>query len=210
MLKGSGLGFRYQRRLPWLFAGLDLAVAPGSVVGICGPSGCGKTTLARILAGYAEPTFGAVTLDGAPLPRRGYCPVQLIAQHPELAVNPRWTIADALAEGTPPDPALLNTLQISPTWLARRPHELSGGELQRIAVARALAPPTRYLIADEMTAMLDAATQAQIWHAVLGIAAERRIGLLVISHDEHLLARLQAHVIRLEHHAASPQHVTNM
>lgn len=190
MLRGEGLSFRYGPRLPWLFQNLDLELGPGEMVGLSAPSGRGKTTLARLLAGYLRPTSGAVTVNGAPLRASVYHPVQLIAQHPELAVNPRWRIARVVAEGVPPTPAVLDALQIERGWLQRWPHELSGGELQRIAVARALNPCTRYLIADEMTAMLDAATQAQIWQAVTAFAAAHAMGVLVISHDAPLLARL--------------------
>ncbi|GAB4436248.1 MAG: ATP-binding cassette domain-containing protein [Chloroflexi bacterium OHK40] len=190
MLKGEGLGVRYGKQLPWLFQDLEVALEPGEMVGLTAPSGRGKTTLARVLAGYLRPTAGIVTIDGRPPPTTGYHPVQLIAQHPELAVNPRWRIGRVLAEGVPPAPAVLDALQIDRGWLQRWPHELSGGELQRIAVARALNPQTRYLMADEMTAMLDAATQAQIWHAVTVYAAAHRIGVLVISHDASLISRL--------------------
>lgn len=202
MLRGEGLSFRYGKQFPWLFRDLAIMVAPGELVGLTAPSGRGKTTLARVLSGYLRPTTGTITVGGAPLPARGYHPVQLIAQHPELAINPRWRIARVLAEGGPPSRAVLDALQIDRAWLQRWPHELSGGELQRIALARVLNPRTRYLIADEMTAMLDAATQAQIWHAVHHFTAAHDIGVLVISHDAALLARLCARVERLPEDAA--------
>lgn len=188
-LEAKGVGFRYGRG-PWVLRGVSLAVRPGEVVGLVGPSGCGKTTLARILAGYEEPQEGMVLLGGAAPPARGYHPVQLVFQHPEKAVNPRWTMRRILSEGGMPEEPLLRSLGIEPQWLDRWPRELSGGELQRFCVARALGPYTRYLIADEMTAMLDAVTQAQIWQAVLDIAARRGMGVLVISHEKPLLDRL--------------------
>lgn len=202
MLRGNGLSYRYGKHLPWLFRDLELSVAPGELVGLTAPSGRGKTTLARVLSGYLRPTSGAVTVAGAPPPTRGYHPVQLIAQHPELAVNPRWRIARVLGEGGAPTPAVLDALEIDRGWLRRWPHELSGGELQRIALARVLNPRTRYLIADEMTAMLDAATQAQIWQAARSFATNHGVGVLVISHDAPLLARLCARVEHLPEHVA--------
>lgn len=195
MLRGEQLAFRYGPDKPWLFQDFSLALKPGEVVGLSGPSGLGKTTLAKILAGYLQPHTGQVKLDDEPLPQRGYCPVQLIFQHPELAVNPRWRIGEILAEGYPPAPELLRSLSLDESWLTRWPHELSGGELQRVAVARALGPGMRYFIADEMTAMLDAITQAQIWEVVLSHARRRQVGVLVISHEAALLSRICDRVI---------------
>ncbi|MGG6298055.1 ABC transporter ATP-binding protein [Leptolyngbya sp. AN02str] len=195
MLVGKQLTFRYTPRHPWILRNFHVAIAPGEVVGLMGPSGFGKTTLGKLLAGYLTPTTGSVTINSQALPLRGYAPVQLIFQNPELAVNPRWRIRQILQEGNNPTPNLLEALGIHPTWLNRYPHELSGGELQRIAVARALTPATRYLIADEMTAMLDANTQALIWQAVLHYTHTHQIGLLVISHESALLKRLSDRII---------------
>jgi peptide/nickel transport system ATP-binding protein len=169
---------------------MDLTLSPGEIVGLPGPSGSGKTTLARILAGYLRPDEGKVRLAGSSLPRGTFCPVQLLFQHPELTVNPRWKIGTIIAEAQPVAPFLLDALTIDKKWLGRYPHELSGGELQRVCLARALAGDVRYLLCDEMTSMLDALSQAMIWQAVVHIARERNLGLLVISHDEDLLSRL--------------------
>ncbi len=197
MLKGENLSFRYDDRQPWILQGIDIEVAPGEIVGLSGPSGFGKTTLGKLLAGYLTPTQGKVTLNGQPLLHRGYSPVQLIFQNPELAVNPRWRIGKILNEGLPPSNDLLKALSIHNSWLTRWPHELSGGELQRIAVARSLGSRTQYLIADEMTAMLDANTQALIWQAVTTYAYQHNLGLLVISHEAPLLKRLCSRLIDL-------------
>jgi peptide/nickel transport system ATP-binding protein/Fe3+-transporting ATPase len=197
MLKGENLSFRYNDGQPWILQGIDIEVAPGEIVGLSGPSGFGKTTLGKLLAGYLTPTQGRVTLNGQPLPHRGYSPVQLIFQNPELAVNPRWRIGKILNEGLPPSNDLLKALSIHNSWLTRWPHELSGGELQRIAVARSLGSRTQYLIADEMTAMLDANTQALIWQAVTTYAHQHNLGLLVISHEAPLLKRLCSRLIDL-------------
>lgn len=193
-LEARQISFAYSGG-PWLLQGYSLSLAPGEIVGLAGPSGCGKTTLARLLAGYEQPRAGRVMLDGRPLPARGYCPVQLVFQHPEKAVNPRWRMRRVLAEAGQLDPSLLDRFGIHPNWLERYPAELSGGELQRFCIVRALAPATRYLIADEMTAMLDAISQAQIWQAVLATARERNLGLLVISHQPALLRRLCSRVV---------------
>lgn len=196
-LEGKRLGFRRGRE-PWLFRHLDLTVGAGEIVGLAGPSGSGKTTLARILAGYCAHYEGEVVVDGHPPGPSGYHPVQLVFQHPERAVNPRWRIHRVLAEGDGTTaPEWLHALGIPESWMRRWPGELSGGELQRVCVARALGTRTRYLIADEMTAMLDPITQAQIWHAVLDIARKRQMGILLISHDAPLMRRLCDRIIKL-------------
>lgn len=194
LLEGRNVGFRYGNR-PWIIREFDIDLKAGEVVGLTGPSGCGKTTLARILAGFERPCQGSVLLDGKPLPEGGYHPVQLVFQHPEKAVNPRWRMADVVSEGGKPQETLLSSLGIQPQWLRRWPNELSGGELQRFCVARALGPQTRYLLADEMTTMLDAITQAQIWRVVLEAVEQRNLGVLVISHESQLIRRLCARVV---------------
>lgn len=197
MLKGENLWFRYGKRLPWVVENRSLAVAPGEALGLVAPSGYGKTTLGKLLAGYLSPVKGQVTIADKPVPKRGYSPVQLIFQNPELTINPRWRIRQVLQESYLPDPAILAAFGIHPGWLTRYPHELSGGELQRVAIARILNPATRYLIADEMTAMLDANTQALIWQGVLAFVQRQQVGLVVISHDEPLMQRICSKVLTL-------------
>ncbi|MFJ7932931.1 ABC transporter ATP-binding protein [Sporosarcina sp. NPDC096371] len=196
-LEAKNIGFRYGNG-PWLFQGVNFTVNPGEIVGLTAPSGRGKTTLCRILAGFEKPMEGSITVDGSPVSARGFHPVQLVFQHPEKAVNPRWKMEKALNEGGKPDPELLELLGIEQEWLSRWPNELSGGELQRFCVARALGSNTRFLIADEMTTMLDAITQAQIWHAVLEIAQKREMGIIIVSHEEKLMQRLCHRVVELD------------
>ena len=196
-LKAENIAFRYNNG-PWIFKDFNITIAQGEVVGLMGESGWGKTTLARILAGYEKPEIGKVSLDGKPLPEKDYSPVQLVFQHPEKAVNNRWRMGKTLKENSYYENKILKPLGIEKKWLSRWPRELSGGELQRFCVARALGPQTRYLIADEMTTMLDAITQAQIWHVVLNTAQERDLGVLVVSHEKALINRLCSRVITLE------------
>lgn len=196
-LEAKDLGFRYNSG-PWIFRNFSLYLNSGQVLGLYGPSGSGKSTLARVLAGYERPLEGDVKLDGEKLPKNVYNPVQLILQHPEKAINPRWQLGKTITEGWVPDPEIIEKFGISKQWFNRWPNELSAGELQRFCVIRALSPKTRFLIADEMTTMLDAITQAQIWKAVMGMAKKRNLGLIIVSHDKNLLDHFCRRIISIE------------
>lgn len=116
--------------------------------------------------------------------------MQFLSQSPIFATNPRWSIGRILSEAWMPDEMAIQTLGIRKSWLDRYLHELSGGEMQRITILRALAPGLRYLVADEITSMLDPLAQAEIWQALLDVAKRRAIGILAISHDADLLGRI--------------------
>lgn len=198
MLEARNLTAAFDGRI--IFESLNLTVEPGERVQVAAPSGTGKTTLARILAGYAKPQAGEVLVDGAPLPKRGMSPVQLIGQHPERAVDPRQRMAAMLAESAAPEDKLgrlREAFGIQNRWLTRFPHELSGGELQRFCIARALAANPRYLIADEISTMLDALTQAQIWSVLLQEAERRNLGLILTTHSPALAGRLATRTVEL-------------
>lgn len=196
-LEGRGISFSYDNRT-WILKNVNISIQAGEIVGLIGPSGCGKSTLGKILAGYERPQVGDVALHGFSSGKSDYNPVQLVLQHPEKAVNPRWKMKKILYEGWEPDEAILEDLGIEKEWLNRWPNELSGGELQRFCVARALGHNTRFLIADEMTTMLDAITQARLWNTVCSVASERNLGVLVISHEQQLLKRLCRRIIQFE------------
>ena len=97
-LEAKNISFRYDKKSPWVLKDVSLSIQEGERVGIVAPSGFGKTTLARILAGYEKPSEGQVLIDGKELPSKVFCPVQLIYQHPELSVNPRWRMEKTLNE----------------------------------------------------------------------------------------------------------------
>ena len=137
-LEAKNISFRYGRRQPWILEGRSITIDRGQRLAVFAPSGFGKTTLAMLLAGYLEPVRGEVLLDGKPLPRKGICPVQLICQHPEKAVNPRWKLKKVLEESGSLREEVLDAFGMEQAWLERFPRELSGGELQRFCVARAL------------------------------------------------------------------------
>ena len=196
-LKAENISFRYSGSSPQILKKVSLTVEEGERVAIVGPSGCGKSTLARILSGYLAPDEGKVLLDGRPLPSRGYCPVQLVHQHPELAADPRWKMEQILKEAWEPPKGLLDKMGIEPSWLTRWPSELSGGELQRFCIARVLSPETRFLICDEITTMLDVITQAQIWQLLREVSEKTGLSLLVITHNMALADKVCSRVVEL-------------
>ena len=199
ILEAKDLTFRYPRqRGGAAVERVSLTLRSGERVGLSAPSGRGKTTLCKLLAGWERPERGQVLLDGAPLPSQGFCPVQLLWQHPEEAVDPLLRLGTTLYEAGPVDPAAAEGLGIQPGWLERYPMELSGGELQRICAARVLGPELKFLLCDEASAMLDLVTQARLWRFLLAQAEERNLGLLVVSHDRPLLEQVCTRILSWE------------
>ncbi len=191
MLEAQNISFSYPQGRQILHD-VTLSVSPTDRWQVQAPSGTGKTTLCKILAGYLQPTEGCVRVDGNPLARRGVCPVQLIGQHPELTLDPRMRMQESLREAsTQIDWELLERLGIRVAWMTRFPHELSGGELQRFCIARALMAQPAYLVADEISTMLDAVTQAQIWQVIREEVRERQMGLVFTTHSPALARCLE-------------------
>lgn len=200
-LAAQNISFAYSGA-PALFCDLTFTVEAGERVALCAPSGSGKTTLCRLLAGYLKPDSGQVLVDGQPLADiRGSRPIQLLMQHPEQAFDPRMRMAASLAEAGDVTESHSQALQerfgLRDTWMSRLPHELSGGELMRFAFVRACMARPSYLIADEATAMLDAVTQTQLWHALIELSQEGGIGIVVVSHSPALLARVATREVSL-------------
>lgn len=196
-LEAKNVYFKYERKQPWILEDRSLKVEKGERLAIFAPSGYGKTTLAMMLAGYLEPTKGEILLDGKPLPKNVVCPVQLIYQHPEKAINPRWRLKRVLEESGELREDVLAAFGIENAWLDRFPRELSGGELQRFCVARALMSGADYLICDEISTMLDVITQAQIWNVVLEEAEKRNMGIIAVTHNKHLAERIATRTVDL-------------
>ena len=197
-LEVQNVSFRYERKERWILKDVSFSIQEGERVGLVGPSGYGKSTLAKILSGYETPAEGNVLLDGRSLPKKGVCPVQLIYQHPEKAINPRWKMKKVLEESGQCSSQIMQALGIEQDWLGRYPRELSGGELQRFCVARSLFEGTRFLIADEMSTMLDVITQAQIWNLMLEEVERRQLGLIVVTHNQHLAQRVCTRMVDLQ------------
>lgn len=188
------VSFRYHHG-PWVLKDVNLTIREGERVALVGPSGYGKSTLAKIISGYLPPASGEVLWDGKPLPQEGFCPIQLVYQHPEKALNPRWKMKASLEEGGALDAEVLHEMGIQKQWLNRWPNELSGGELQRFCVARALRPETRFLIADEMSTMLDAINQAHIWRFILAYAEKKQMGIISITHNLFLAEQVADRIV---------------
>ena len=197
-LEARALSFRYDNGNRQILNNLSMTLTSTDRLGLIAPSGFGKTTFCKILAGYEEPDSGEVLLEGKPLSAwKGYCPVQMIWQHPELSVNPRWKMGEVLKEGDQVEKRIIDGLGIELDWLNRYPSELSGGELQRFCIARALGQRTRFLLADEISTMLDLITQSQLWNFLLEEVKNREIGLMAVSHSEVLLERICTKIVRL-------------
>ncbi|WP_240468768.1 ATP-binding cassette domain-containing protein [Gracilibacillus sp. YIM 98692] len=194
MLEAKEVTYRHPGGF-YLLENIHFSIQKNEVVGLSGVSGAGKTTLAKILAGFLKPHYGTVNIQQQ---KRKAHPVQLIWQHPEQAVNPKWRIRKILQEAGNMDDTLFNELGIQSEWLTRFPQQLSGGELQRVCIARALMTNPDYVIADEVTTMLDPIAQAEIWQLLLRMADKKQFGLCVISHDRHLLDKVCDRIVRFE------------
>ena len=199
ILEARNISFRYGEKSREILKNFSLKAESTERVGIVAPSGFGKTTLCKILSGYEKPDSGQVLLDGKPLDFYGsYCPVQLIWQHPEQAINPRLRMRSVLEEGDNVSPDLIKRLGIEADWMNRFPAELSGGEMQRFCIARALGQRTQFLLADEISTMLDLITQSQIWHFLMDETEKRKIGMIVVSHSQELLEKVCTRIVDLQ------------
>lgn len=177
-----------------VFSEISLTIEPGRITGLAGASGSGKTTLARVLAGLHAPSSGQVRLDEAPLSAAPRGEIALLYQSPRTAVSPRWSLGRIIAEPLRPRRgersaavrAAAERVGLTSDLLDRRPHQVSDGQLQRACLARALLQRPRFLICDEMTAMLDPATAATLT-AVVTAEARAGLGVLAVSHHHALL-----------------------
>lgn len=185
-LKASNITFSYNKKRQ-ILKDVSLSLKSNEIIGLMGDSGSGKSTLCKILAGYIANYKGEVALDGKKIPDKDFYPVQLIFQHPEKTMNPKWKMNKVLNESWTPPQELKDTFGLKDQWLTRWPSELSGGELQRFSILRALNPKTKFIIADEISTMLDAVTQVQIWEKLINHARANNIGILAVSHDPDLL-----------------------
>ncbi|MER8070607.1 ATP-binding cassette domain-containing protein [Streptomyces sp. NPDC094034] len=205
MLELRSITAGYERRAP-VVRDASLTLAPGASLGLLGPSGCGKSTLARVAALLHRPDAGTVTLDGQRVtgwrhraPREQRTAIGVVFQQPRLSADPRLRLGELIAEplratGRRADltarvDELVRAVGLTGELLGRRPHEVSDGQLQRACLARALVLRPRWLVCDEMTAMLDASTTAALVAVVEEYRREHGAGLLAVGHDRVLLER---------------------
>lgn len=199
--------FRSRGRIVHAVQGVSLGVRAGEALGIVGESGCGKTTTARLLLRLEEPSGGTIRFLGDDITaRQGHALLhfraraQLVFQNPFDALNPRFTIRRALIEplrnfAIPRSEhgeriaAVMQRVRLLPAeaWLDRRPHELSGGQLQRVVLARALLPQPKLIVADEPVSMLDVSVRAGILNVLRAARDELGLAAIYISHDLALI-----------------------
>ncbi|MBC9227446.1 ATP-binding cassette domain-containing protein [Aeromicrobium sp. 636] len=200
--------------------GIDLTVPTGSTVGLVGESGSGKSSIARAAIGLTPVTHGKILLDGEDVTNpkgralrhlRGRA--QLVFQDPHASLNPRMEIAMAVQEAVSvatgkritsrecADAALdlLDKVGVPKAAVRRYPHQLSGGQLQRVSIARALALEPSLMILDEVTASLDVSVQARILNLLRQLQRELDVSMLYISHDLSVIRYLADHVYVMRH-----------
>ncbi len=217
LVEVRGLHFRYpsvrgRGALPWTLEDMDLSIERASSVGIVGESGSGKSTLVRILCGLLIRQEGEVIFDGLELtewlarrPRELRRRNQIVFQSPRRSLDPRMSIRRSLSQPVraierraPSDDELIGWLErvgLTDEVLPRFPHQLSGGQLQRVGVARALSVGPEVLYADEPTSALDVSVQAQVLNLLMDIRAELGLTLVMVSHDLAVISRICEQVI---------------
>jgi len=215
LIEAKDLHFRYpgrRRDTRWTLENVDLTIEKGAAVAIVGESGSGKSTLVRILCGLMAHQKGAARFDGREVsdwlrtdPRQLRRRNQIVFQSPRRSLDPRMAIRRSLSEPvcaierrSPTDTEIVGWLErvgLKGDILYRYPHQLSGGQLQRVAVARALSVAPDVLYADEPTSALDVSVQAQVLNLLMEIRVSLGLTLVMISHDLAVISRTCEQVV---------------
>lgn len=212
LVRAANLRFSYDGKPPWVIDGVSLGIEAGTTVGIVGESGSGKSTIIRLLNGMLTAQEGSVFIDGTDvdvIARRSLRELrsfgQMVFQSPRNSFDPRMRLGRSLAEPTralkrevPPRLTLeawMSRVGLPAELLDRFPHQLSGGQLQRVSLARALSVAPRVLYADEPTSALDVSVQAQVLDLLVRLRAELNLTLVIVTHDLAVAARLCDRII---------------
>jgi len=187
VLSIEGLRFGYSPDA-LLYEDFSLALHVGEVVSIVGPSGSGKTTLFELITGSLKPLGGSLTCKA----------FSQVFQDPYTSFHPTYTLFQQMEEvaDTKEHERLCEAMHLSPALLHRKPHELSGGQLQRASIIRALLMKPKLLLADEPTSALDNLIQLEVMQLLMGLLDE--VGILLITHDEALASWCSDSIIRLK------------
>ncbi|WP_447927158.1 nickel import ATP-binding protein NikE [Vreelandella sp. EE27] len=196
---------------------VSMAIEQGETVGMVGRSGCGKSTLARLLTGLETPARGAVTFQGQPLSAMTHAQrlafrrqVQMVFQDPQGAVSPRLSVFEIISEPlvhltglTRAQRAarvatLLDATGLEARMATRYPFELSGGQLQRVCIARALAPRPSLIVLDEAVSNLDLHLQIQMLELFKALRRDQGVAFLFVTHDLRLVERFCSRVLVME------------
>jgi len=222
LVEVRGLTKHFHPSRLWILAGakvtkavedVSFVIEPGQVLGMVGESGCGKTTIGRLVLRLIEPTVGQIYFEGKDVTtfdaqelaayRRQ---AQIIFQNPFASLNPRRTIESSLgigmevyglaagAEKRERLAALLQRVGLSPDMLDRFPHEFSGGQRQRLVIARSLSVEPKFIVADEPVSALDVSIQAQVLNLVRDLQEDFNFTMLFISHDLRTIYHMSDHI----------------